>query len=192
MSTSYYIYTEIKYNGKWICLNNKIKKVKGEKEEMAVTYYSGSRSYFGETYNKLEAMGDKISKKELSNELREMYGNEKDEFEDYPVVVDFEKMKKCIPKRDLYEHHGYVYKDMVASYLLKEQEDIYEWLDLEEYNKLSDDDKKFYEYFEWNDEQGWFKYFKKIIEHVNWQLYEWQDVNHLEEVDKVRLVVFWF
>ena len=192
MSTSYFVYTEIKHNGKWICLNNKIKNIKDEKEKLSVTYYSGSRSYFGETYNKLEAMGDKISKKELSDELREMYGDEKDEFEDYPVVVDFEKMKKCIPERNLYERHGYVHKNMVANYLLKEQEDICEWLDLEEYNNLSDADKKFYEYFEWNDEQGWFKYFKKIIEHVNWQLYEWQDVNLLEEVDKVRLVVFWF
>ena len=32
MSTSYYIYTEVCADGKWICINNKVNDIKNNKE----------------------------------------------------------------------------------------------------------------------------------------------------------------
>ncbi len=90
------------------------------------------------------------------------------------------------------EYHGYVNKNIISSYLIREQKDIYEFISIEEYKKLSFEEQLLYDYFEWDDSQGWFKYFKIIIEHVKWQLFELKDVNFLKEIDGVRIIVFRF
>lgn len=192
MATYYYLYTEIKVDGKWYCINNKLKNIDKEKYGLSTTYWSGSYSYFGETYDKLEAIGKSINKIELSDELKEKYGTEKEQYETFPLTVDWEYIKGCIPSEKLYEYHGYVHKNTVASYRLGEQDDIYDCIDIDEYKKLSFEEQKLYKYFEWDDSQGWFKYFKEIIEHVSWQLYEWKDVNMFKTIDDVRIIVFRF
>ena len=80
MSVSYYLYTEIKVNNKWYCINNKFKNMDKGNYELSTTYYSGSRSYFGETYYKLESIGNKIKKNELSDDLKEKYGTEESKY----------------------------------------------------------------------------------------------------------------
>lgn len=192
MATYYYLYTEIKVDGKWYCINNKLKNMDKEKYGLSTTYWSGSYSYFKETYDKLEDIGKPIDKTELSDELKERYGTEKEQYETLPLAVDWKDIKACIPSEKLYEYHGYVYKDTVSSYRLGEQDDIYDYIDIEEYKKLSFEEQMLYEYFEWDDSQGWFKYFKDIIEHVSWQLYEWKDVNMLKTIDNIRIIVFRF
>ena len=57
MSTSYYMYTEVNIDGKWTCINNRIIDVERNEELMSETYYSGSRSYFGETADKIRDIG---------------------------------------------------------------------------------------------------------------------------------------
>ena len=192
MSTNYYLYTEIKVDSKWYCINNKIKNMEKGKYGLSTTYWSGSYSYFKETYDKLETIGKRIDKSELSNELKESYGIEKEQYETLPLAVDWEEIKDCIPSEKLHEYHGYVRKDTVASYRLGEQDDIYNYINIEEYKKLSFEEQRLYEYFEWDDSQGWFQYFKAIIEHVKWQLFEWRDVNILKEIENIRIIVFRF
>ena len=192
MSTNYYLYTEINVDGKWYCINNKIKEMGKEKYDLATTYWSGSYSYFKETYDKLKSVGKPIDKIELSDELKEKYGVEKGRYECLPLAVNWEDIKACIPSGKINECHGYVYKNDVSSYLLGEQDDIYGYIDIEKYKKLSFEEKMLYDYFEWDDSQGWFKYFKMIIEHVRWQLFEWKDVNLFNEIDKIRIIVFMF
>ncbi len=190
MSTHYFLYTEMKVNNKWYCINNKIKEIDKGEEKLSTTYYSGSYSFFREAYDKLERLGKRIDKNELSDELKGQYGTEKLEYEDLPLSVNFEDIKACIPSGKMNEYHGYVHKNIISSYLIGEQEDIYDYISIEEYKKLSFEEQLLYDYFEWDDSQGWFKYFKMIIEHVEWQLYEWNDVNFLKEIDKVRIIVY--
>lgn len=190
MSTYYYLYTEIKINNKWHCINNKIQDIDKGKYELSTTYYSGSYSYFRETYDKLESIGNPIDKNELSEELKEKFGTEKLQYETLPLAVSWENIKACIPPGRTNEYHGYVHKDIISSYLIKEQEDIYDCISIEEYKKLDSEEQLLYDYFEWDDSQGWFKYFKMIIEHVRWQLFEWEDVNFLKEIDNVRIIAF--
>ena len=192
MSTNYFLYTEIKINNKWDCINNKIKDIDKEKYGLATTYYSGSYSYFKETYDKLETIGNPIDKNELSDELKEKYGTEKLQYETLPLSVRWEDIKACIPSEKINEYHGYVNKNIISSYLIGEQEDIYDYISIDEYKKLSFEEQLLYDYFEWDDSQGWFKYFKEIIEHVKWQIYEWKDVNFLKEIKGVRIIVFRF
>ena len=192
MSTSYFLYTEIKINNKWYCINNKIKDLDKEEYGLSTTYSSGSYSYFRETYDKLEFIGNPINKNELSDELKEKYGTEKLQYETLPLAVSWEDIKACIPSEKISEYHGYVNKNIISSYLIEEQEDIYDYISIDEYKKLSFEEQLLYDYFEWDDSQGWFKYFKIIIEHVKWQLFEWEDVNFLKEIDGVRIIVFRF
>ena len=192
MSINYFLYTEIKINNKWYCVNNKIKNIDKERNELATTYYSGSSSYFRETYNKLESIGKSIDKNKLSDELKEKYGTEISEYETLPLAVDWNDIRECVPSERIYECHGYVHKNIISSYLIGEQKDIYYYISIEEYKKLGFEEQLLYEYFEWDDSQGWFKYFKIIIEHVKWQLFEWKDVNFLKEIDGVRIIVFRF
>ena len=141
MSTNYFLYTEIKINNKWYCINNKIKDIDKEK-----------------------------------------YSTEKLQYETLPLAVSWEDIKACIPSGKINEYHGYVHKNVISSYLIGEQEDIYDGISIEEYKKLSFEEQLLYDYFEWDDSQGWFKYFKIIIEHVKWQLFVllYEDIVPLE------------
>ena len=47
-----------------------------------------------------------------------------------------------------------------------------------------------YSYFEWDNSEGWFIYFKEILEHVKWQIYEVKDINYTQEINDIRIVVF--
>ena len=192
MSTNYIIYTEVKHKDKWYCINNKIINVKENKAQLSTTYWSGSRSYFGETYNKLESIGKSINKKELSYELKEIHGEETDANEILPIAVDYEKMKNCVPADKFFENYGYVNKNIIARYKLGDIDDIYDWIDIYEYEKLDSKEKQMYEYFEWDNSEGWLVYFKEIIEHVKWQIMEWEDINIGNDIDKIRLIVFLF
>ena len=63
MSTTYLLYTEAKVDGKWYTISGTVPRIIEEngavsvKEKLSTTYESGSRSYFGETYNKLFEIG---------------------------------------------------------------------------------------------------------------------------------------
>ncbi|MCD2491593.1 hypothetical protein LQE92_02995 [Lacrimispora sp. NSJ-141] len=56
-------------------------------------------------------------------------------------------MKKDRPFR----YHGYVLKYSIAAYEIGEQEEIIDWLTRQEYDFLSEEEKKDYVYFEWNE-----------------------------------------
>lgn len=57
MSTYYDLYTEIKVNGKWHCINNKLLNVHDNKLRLTQTYWSGSRSFFGDAADEIERRG---------------------------------------------------------------------------------------------------------------------------------------
>ena len=68
MSTSYFLYTEAYIGDKWVCINPGFDM--DGKRRLAMTYESGSRSYFGQTADKIEAVGETLLFEDLSAELQ--------------------------------------------------------------------------------------------------------------------------
>lgn len=179
MSTSYYIYTEVCVDGKWICINNKVKNVNNNKEVISETYWNGSRSYFEKTADKIEEIGSRLEYEELSDEVKSVFQNP-EYFRGFSVTPD--AMSSYFPKdKTLKEFCGYVQKEILFCYQTGEIDDIYERLSAEEYSELSDEQKKFYQFYEWNSADGWYVHFKEILEHFYWQKYEWEAVNYGRE-----------
>lgn len=179
MSSNYYIYTEVCVEGKWICVNNKVKDVKNNKEFISETYYNGSRSYFHETADKIEEIGNHLEHAELSDEVKGIF-KDSEYFRAFSVTPN--AMSSCFPEdKTLKEFCGYVQKETLFLYQTGEIDDIYECLSAEEYSELSDEQKNFYQFYEWNSADGWYVHFKEILEHFYWQKYEWETVNYGRE-----------
>ena len=190
MSTSYYLYTEAYIDNKWVCINPGFDKE--GKRHLAMTYESGSRSYFGQTADKIEEIGGRLRFEGLSAELQGRYERcRNDEFVRI-LSAEVDAMRGCLPSRQAHEYHGIVLKDAVFAYESGDIEDLYESITPDEYAKLDDVGKQLYQYYEWDDPMGWFVHFKEILEHVQWQIHDWQSVYGDEAIKKCRVVVLVF
>lgn len=190
MSTSYFLYTEAYVDNKWVCINPGFDM--DGKRRLAMTYESGSRSYFGQTADKFEEIGEALRFEDLSAELQGRYERcRNDEFVRI-LSAEVDAMRGCMPSGQAHEYHGIVLKDAVFAYESGNVEDLYEAITPEEYAKLDDVGKQLYQYYEWDDPIGWFVYFKEILEHVQWQIHDWQSVYGDEAINKCRVVVLVF
>lgn len=190
MSTSYFLYTEVYIDDKWVCINPGFDM--DEKRRLAMTYESGSRSYFGQTADKIEAVGETLLFEDLSAELQARYEScRNDEFVRI-LSAEVDAMRGCLPSGQAHEYHGIVLKDAVFAYESGDAEDLYESITPEEYAKLDEVGKQLYQYYEWDDPIGWFVHFKEILEHVQWQIRDWQNVYGDEAIKKCRVVALVF
>ena len=190
MSTSYFLYTEAYIGNKWVCINPALEK-EGERC-LAMTYESESRSYFGQTADKIEELGGRLRYEDLSAELQGRYeGCRDDEFVRI-LFADVDAMRNCLPSGQAHEYHGIVLKDSVFAFESGDIEDPYESITPEEYAKLDDVGKQLYQYYEWDDPMGWFVHFKEILQHVQWQIYDWQNVYGDGTINQCRAVVLVF
>ena len=190
MSTSYFLYTETYIDGRWVCINPTFEK--DGNRRFAMTYESGSRSYFGQTADKIEEIGETLRFEDLSAELQGHYEScRNDEFVRI-LSVEVDAMRGCLPSGQAHEYHGIVQKDAVFAYESGDVEDLYESITPDEYAKLDDVGKQLYQYYEWDDPMGWFVHFKEILKHVYWQIYDWQSVYGDEAINKCRVVALVF
>ena len=190
MSTSYFLYTEAFIDDKWVCINPGFDKE--GKRRLAMTYESGSRSYFGQTADKIEEIGGRLRFDDLSAELQARYENCRDDEFIRILSAEVDAMRSCMPSGQAHEYHGIVLKDSVFAYESGDVEDLYESITPEEYAKLDDVGKQLYQYYEWDDPMGWFVHFKEILEHVQWQIHDWQSVYGDEAINKCRVVALVF
>lgn len=195
MSTYYDLYTEIKVNGKWNCINNKLLNVRNNAIRLTQTYWSGSRSFFGDAADEIERRGYYLREDELSEEILAEHPYLLEPHEGYPGYalhgIDWKELCAAIPNDKDKEHHAFVLKDTVFAFEHDETDEIWDYLDGKEYHRLSDEEKKTYTYYEWNSSSGWYHSFLEIKEHVKWQLYEWQNANCIygDEPEDVRIVM---
>lgn len=104
-------------------------------------------------------------------------------------AIDVAAMEKCIPRSQRYEHHGYVLKSDIFQLEAGELEAVYEWLNPCEYARLDNEVQKSYQYYEWNDEMGWYKYFLLLLERVRWQRDNWESLySRGPKIQKLRLI----
>ena len=187
MSTSYFIYTEAFIDNQWVCINPTFEK--DGKRCVAMTYESGSRTYFAQTADKIEEIGGHLRFKDMSAELQERYENCRDGEYVSILSAEVDAMRGCLPTGQAHEFHGIVRKDSVFAYESGDIEEPCEAVTPEQYAKLDDVGKQLYQYYEWDDPMGWFVHFKEILEHVDWQIYDWQNVYGDETINRCRLVV---
>ena len=190
MSTSYFLYTEAFIDDKGVCINPGFDM--DGKRRLAMTYESGSRSYFGQTADKIEEIGGRLRFEDLSAELQGRYEScRNDEFVRI-LSAEVDAMRGCLPSGQAREYHGIVLKDAAFAYESGDAEDLYESITPEEYAKLDEVGKQLYQYYEWDDPMGWFVHFKEILEHVHWQTHDWQSVYGDEAINKCRVVALVF
>lgn len=114
MSTSSFLYTEAYIDNKWVCINPTFKKE--GKRRLAMTYESGSRSYFGQTADKIGEIGGRLRFVDLSAEVQGRYEScRNDEFVRI-LSADVDVMRNCLPSGQAHEYHGIVLKDSVFAY----------------------------------------------------------------------------
>jgi len=186
MSTSYSIFTEGLNHGHWVCLNSYL--LSGAQYVLTETYHNKSRTYFSTAFDKLCEIGFSAKVSELSPALQQKAAHENWQ---NIWAIDVAAMQKLLSKMQRYECHGYVLKSEI---LLLEAGDIDEidgWLTYQDYTALSAEEQDCYQYHEWNDNFGWYKYFLLLLERTEWQCGDWKRFNQgcENEIHHLRLVL---
>lgn len=165
MGTYYSIYAEACVGEKWYNISPLIKGRDGVIKAYPII---DGKSFLSETYDKLrDDLYMRGRPADLSPELREIFNEDDDEsygyfaetykqhYDNSMFLVNYVKSVKNRVKKDRpFRYQGYVFKYSIAAYEIGEQEEIFDWLTRQEYDSLSEEEKKDYAYFEWNEWQG--------------------------------------
>ena len=188
MSASYDMYTEVKVDGKWVCINPalRMKPYYEDDSRVAMTYWSGSRSSFSNTASKIVDTGYIVHVDSVSDVLMPMF----DVGYFRKSAITLQQMKDSLPSGCEYQYHGYVDKNDLFSYLADDG-DIWEYLTIDQYKRLPKEEKKAYAYYEWDDFDDWVHHFKAIIKNIEALVYMWCHANYCSVDDAdVRLILF--
>ena len=205
MSNSYFVYTEIRIDNEWHCVNQylpRINKETGETEYRLIpTYESGSRSYFGNTFDEIREIGNgkpkDISpeilaehperKKSQDNNLFDAY------YDDMTASISLKDMISHLPDPKRKQHCGIYHKDRIFEFETGDREDLYECeANPKEYNKYPAELRdKVYQYYEWDDPMEWPKYFRIIRERSERLIDQYLDFNQKWFSDyEARILVY--
>ena len=211
MSTYYEIYAEAKYKDKWYSINPIVKKADGTYKIKEVFW---AQSGFRQMYYDLEAEAvDRGIPDDLSPEVRAMFHENLDDIvdswgykstyrEEYNrtvLIVPYSKLKPNIVRDRPYKHMGYVYRELIPCFEVDEIEDIENWLTIDEYKALPDDEKKDYAYYEWNNRCDDYDYKRNIVSKISFLTNLFSSGDSVEEqcgwIDvedsDIRLIVVW-
>lgn len=206
MSTTYLIYTEIRFkDGPWICACPYIKNKKGE-EVLITTYESGSRSYFENTYDKLrelnigvrfpEGLSETLRKKfydDVLNRKGEELYNPEDTIQYYRraiVCVPLSSLKAALPSKLKYQFHGVYHKDDIYRYETGEA-DYIEPVKSTKFAKLTEEEKKAYMYYEYDDEMDWPYNVKLLLKRIDLTVEQYINATaSWGEDPEVRIIAF--
>ena len=78
----------------------------------------------------------------------------------------------------------------VAAFQNGESDNILDFVSVDEYRKMEDELKKAYQYFEWNDRSGAYRYYEEIQKKVAAQVKDWKAINPRAEITSVRIMLF--
>ena len=190
MSTSYYIFTEVKVNGEWHCINGKITRLMPiEHPIIAPTFHTDARRYFEKAYLQLCDDGYRFDMEDLSENLRIAVTEWADPDDSIKLAVSYDNILKMLNASGK-EHCAFALRSEVAEYENDETDDIYEYVSVKEYRQMDDELKKAYQYYEWNDRSGAYRYYDEIHKEVASQLRDWKTVNPGEVIEDIRIVMF--
>lgn len=212
MGVYYTIYAEVKVGSKWYNLCPMMKTKEGEYRARPVIY---GQSLIREAYEELKGTSYACGRpQDISEELRQIFHHDDEDkvegfFRDMTYkqyynqvlcLVNYGKAVKSRVKPDRQtRYRGYVDKHNLAAYEIGETEDILNWIHPTEYDKLSEEDKKEYAYYEWNMWGDWYGVYADLINKVDALLsifndWSWENLpGNIDETrpsaDYVRLIV---
>lgn len=202
MGNSYILHTEARINGVWKCIDGYyMLKRYGETEEhlrLATTYESESRSYFGSTYEKLKELSKRVLFSELSKEIQDAYPDWKYDEDIYGESVEKEAYYRAVSLRtfdkyvpNTFSKHGIVHKDKISEF---ESGDIGElWDESEDIAELPELTKSLYQYYEWDDHDGWQIHFKQLKQRIDETVGKYfQNSWEFDFEGEIRIVIFMF
>ena len=182
MSTYYSVYAEANIDGKWYSLCPYFRNNKGETKTNAIFW---AQSVFWEVNNYLEdSMIGRGIPEDMSDGLREIFHEDLQEemknwghpitwgkyYESCIYYVNFDKaVVPKVNKDKPYKYEGFVLKKELAEFEVYEREEFSEWLTQDEYNALTDKQKRQYIFHRWNDPYGEYWIYRIIADRV-WTL----------------------
>ena len=203
MGDTYLVYTEIRRGNKWQCIDPylpKIDKQTGEsKMHLLTTYENGSRTAFGSTFDKIRELG-RICPDDLSETLQKEFPRKhmddpmwQSYYDEGCVVISLRALKDALPKGEDHQYHGVYHKDAIYAFEHGEINDLFEAkLDPEEWKDMPEIMRQCYQYYEWDDDWDWPKYFKTLIKYAGIRIADWMNLEYEYEEPETRLVVYRF
>lgn len=204
MSSYYSIYTEAKINDNWVCIDASVPKLERDdnhklksiyKQHLTETYWNGSRSYFGTTYDKLREIGSYSKLADLSPQVQQQFRKYLDDEKDnddcwiHPIVVSWGSFAEYVDLNK-FDSHGLVHKDYLFAWENGDIEEIYP-VEHDVFSELMDEEKQAYVYHEWDSPWDWNSHFKEIYKNARHRISDFKDVNYIyDNADMpIRLVV---
>ena len=195
MSTTYTLFTEVQVADKWYCISPLMRivdhMIDPTETELALvpTFETNARYHFEKTYYLMQDDGYRVTLRDLSEDLQKESVNSYTDFAEPTLAIDYERITSYL-NLQLKEHRAFALRSDVEAYESGQEEDIYDYVCLEVYKKMDEELKKAYQYYEWNDSHGTFRYYSEFKKRVEEQLANWRYVNYRKEPAAVRLVLF--
>lgn len=190
MGTTYSLFTEAKVNGKWYCINETVIQLQPTEHPVVVpTLRTNARMSFAKADRELHEDGYSIKLDEVSESLRKTVVEWLNPEYSSILAVPYDKIASQVNATGK-EHCAFALRSEVAAYENGESDDIWDFVSVNEYKRMDDELKKAYQYYEWNDLSGTYRYYEAIGQAVTNQLANWKTVNGLEKIDEVRIVMF--
>ena len=187
VSTYYYIFTEVRVNGTWYCINPKVTRMMPiEHPIIAPTFHTDARQHFENAYQQLNDDGHSLS---IENNLRSAIMDWRIPEDSIQFSVDYDNILKMLNASGK-EHCAFALRSEVAAFENDETDDIYDYVSAKEYRQMDDELKKAYQYYEWNDRSGAYRYYEEIQKEIASQLRDWKAVNLSEAIEDIRIVLF--
>ena len=190
MGTTYTLFTEIKVDNRWICINGEVKRLQPiEHPVMVPTLRTDEKLSFAKAYRELQEDGYAITADELSDNLLTGAANWLNPESCTVFAVDYDKIRQ-MRVRSGKEHCAFALRSEIADYENGESDDIWDFVSVAEYKRMDDELKKAYQYYEWNDLSGVYRYYEEIGTAVDRQLAGWYAVNRGCTIEDIRIIVF--
>ncbi|MEJ8746904.1 hypothetical protein WKT04_10800 [Oscillospiraceae bacterium HCN-4035] len=190
MSTSYFIFTEVLANDQWHCINPRVMKLLPIEHLILVpTLRSDSRYQFEKAYRQLECDEHPFTVDEMSRNLQASVNDWLTPEDSVRIAVCYDDILKLLNTSGK-EHSAFALRSEVAAFQNDESDNILDFVSVDEYRKMEDELKKAYQYFEWNDRSGAYRYYEEIQKKVAAQVKDWKAINPRAEITSVRIMLF--
>lgn len=214
MGVDYVIYAEARVGDKWY---NICPLRKGTDGKLTVLPIAEGRSWLREAVDELDEYSYACGRQpDFSEEIKCIFNEDDNEDAGYGIpeinmkehyrqmmsIANYGKtIKKRVKEGRPTRYCGYVSKYALTEFEIGESDHISNWIHKCEYDKLDDEGKEEYTYYEWNEWGDWYGVFSKIATTVDvllnlfaqWSSSELTDIDREDRIpsaEDVRLIVY--
>ena len=190
MSTTYTIFTEVKVNNTWHCIDPlSIRQMPIEHPVIVPTFQTDARTAFEQAYRQLIDDGRCISPNDISENLKKSITDWLEPGDRSICAINYDCIRKRLNASGK-EHCAFALKSEVAAFENDESEDIWDFVSVNEYKRMDEELKKAYQYYEWNGRSGAYRFYDQIQKTIFSHLSDWKTVNQAEAVEDIRVLLF--